>query len=158
MPIMKLPIANGQTAWIPFPHTVYSIEDNRIGGTYMLLEPHPTAAAEYTIKGHSARDVKRSIQENTDEHIGFLKLALGNTGRTRYLNTFYIESLESISAKKARIHARGSGGAGDDGGQLYMDIAADPAQLALQLRRIVKRLDQDEEFCCDAPAEEEEAE
>ena len=159
MPIMKLPIHGGQTAWIPFPHTVFSITDHAESDCYLLMDPHHGASSHYTIKGHSARAIKRSIQENTDEHIGFLKLAVGNTGRTMYVNTFYIESLESRSATKARIYLRGGGfPGGDDGTQGRLDVSADPAQLALQLRRIVRRLVQDEEFCCDEPAAEDDSE
>ena len=154
MPIMKLPTIGGQTAWIPFPHTVFSITDEPNGGSRLHMDPHPNNSAEYVVKGVSARDMKRSIQENTDEHIGFLKLSVGTTARKMYMNTFYIESVESLSATKSVINIRGGGG----NALGVLTVTADPAQLAYQLRRIVKRLDQDEEFCCDEPAGEEEAE
>ena len=154
MPVMKLPTDVGTTAWIPFPHTVFSIADEEGGGCRIFMDPHPHNSAEYVIKGQSARDIKRSIQENTEEHIGFLKLSVGATTRKMYVNIFYVESLESISATKAQIRIRGGGNVNLG----TLKVTADPTQLAYQLRRIVKRLEQDEEFCCEAPAEEEEAE
>ena len=140
MPIMKLPIHNGQSAWIPFPHTVYTISDQPSGDSYITMDPSPNSFAGYTVKGVSARDLKRSIQENVDEHIGFLKMNVADTTMKIYVNVSHVKSIDSVSAKKARIHARAS--------EYAWVVAHDPAQLALQLRRIVKRMDQDEEICC----------
>ena len=154
MPIMKLPIHNGQTVWIPFPHTVYTITDEVNGNSSIGMDPGPASGASYLVKGMSARDLKRSIQENVDEDIGFLKMSQRDTALNTYMNVFYVKGVESVSAKKARIHVRGA--------DHSWVVAHDPTQLALQLRRIVKRMDQDEEICCTGrekvAAEEEEAE
>ena len=154
MPIMKLPIDNGQTVWIPFPHTVFTINDVSDGSTTITMDPDQASVAFYNVKGVSARDMKRSIQENVDEHVGFLKLDQGDTKLKLYMNVLYVKGVESVSAKKAYIHVRSS--------EYVWHVAHEPTQLALQLRRIVQRMDQDEEICCTGvekiAAEEEEAE
>ena len=153
MPIMKLPIGT-ESAWIPFPHEVHRIYENPgFDGCYLEMSAHHEDPG-IQIKGHTARQVKREIQENVDVETGFLKTFYVRDGKTytQYYNVKFLEFMESSKDRDDKpitlLHFRDS---------KHIDkLLHDPAHVALQLRRIIKRLDQDEELCCAPPAAPEE--
>ena len=115
----------------------------------------------HIVTDKNSRDIKREIQANSDEPIGYLKLdddqRVVENGR-RYINAKYIVATRpkkvSVSIHKPVV----------DGSQLSIDhhgrstalVVADPFDVARQVRRIQKRLDQDEDICCAAEAADEE--
>ena len=153
MPIMKVPHVTGNV-WIPFPHEVHHIyESPNFDGCALEMSAHHEAG-HIKIKGHTARQVKREIQENVDVETGFLKTFYVRDGKTynQYYNVKFLEYMESSKDRDDKpitlLHFRDS--------KHIEKLLHDPAQVALQLRRIIKRLDQDEELCCVPPAAPEE--
>ena len=118
----------------------------------------------------NARDVKREIQEQHDEPIGYLKMTderFVENGR-RYINAKYV-----VSAHPAKVSTSVDGKPSyvdgafvsidhfyDDSGhgatEPGLHVALDPFEVARQIRRIIRRLEQDEEVCCAAAPEDEE--
>ena len=166
-PVMKLDLS-GTTYYIFHPERVREIRD--------VGKPDKPAAKMYFDRGHgpehpldlyvggiTARDLKRSIQENVPEKIGFLKLDYNTDthgkGARRYVSVDHLVSLHPT-----RINKQVDGQTVQVGGTyLYgvgFEITVEGAayNIAWQIRRVLKRLDQDEEFCCDAPAAEEASE
>ena len=149
MPIMKLLDDKNNTVWIPHPHNVFEIEDIQ-GGCRIWL--HPGSNESLPVKGQTARAVKRSIQENVEVPIYFLKTHyVATEKRTVYLNTEYlmfVEASEKNNEPVALLHFEGT--------PTPFTVEHDPTEVALQLRRIAKRFDQDQELCCSPPPEPEE--
>ena len=150
MPIMKLP-HGPNTVWIPFPHEVHRIADID-GGCDLTVSSHHHALG-IQIKGHTARQMKRSIQENVDEEVGFLKTQYEKGGKTyaQYYNVKFLEYIEGDKTGKG-THLKFR----DTSPAHAVALLHDPAEVAAQLRRIIKRLEQDEELCCVPPAAPEE--
>ena len=166
-PVMK--IINGRrTEYIFHPERVLEIHDfgkpgEPVARMYFDSGYDPEHRVVFQINGVSARDMKRSIQENVPEDIGFLKLDYNiekhGKGARRYLN---VDSIVSLHAESVSKQVDGQtvtvGGTRLRGLGYHIVVEGAPFAIAAQIRRVLKRLDQDEEFCCDPPAAEEASE
>ena len=160
-----------KTNYIFRPEDIVEIRDSAKGVRVLL----PVSAGEQGILHRidivtekNARDVKREIQEQHDEPIGYLKMSderLVENGR-RYVNAKYI-----LSGHPAKVRTKVDGKwivvdgtfvaidhYYDDAHSAHagLHVNLDPFEVARQIRRILRRLDQDEEICCAAAPEDEE--
>ena len=145
-PVMKVVDSQGQTVYLFNLYDVVAIWDTS-KGTTLVLEGEVDPGILIYIPNVRARIIKRSIQENVDEPIGFLKTDIeGDKGHLRYDNVRYIRA----------IHPQ-KGPANEKWAVINNEwvIHAEPQPVAAQVRRVLKRLDQDEEFCCAAQEGEE---
>ena len=167
-PVMKILDSQGRTHYIFHPERVREIldagkPDKPAARMYFDQGHGPEHPLEFRIEGITARGLKRSIQENVPETIGFLKLDYNTDtygkGARRYFNVDSLVSLrgytrsrqidgQTVEVEETTLTGYGHG----------MRIEATPYSVASQIRRVLKRLDQDEEFCCEAPAAEEASE
>ena len=167
-PVMKILDSQGRTHYIFHPERVLDIQDagkpdKPVAKMYFDPGLGPDHPLEFRIEGITARGLKRSIQENVPEKIGFLKLDYNTDtygkGARRYINVDSMISLygytrsrqidgQTVEVEQAALTAQGF--------SVFIDATA--YNVAWQIRRVLKRLDQDEEFCCDAPAAEEASE
>ena len=166
-PVMKID-SGGITHYLFHPERVLEIRDvgkpDKLAARMYFNRGHgPEHPLYFQAEGITARDLKRSIQENVPEKIGFLKLDYNTDthgkGARRYVNVDHLVSLHPTRIKKQVDGQTVTVGAT----YLYgvgFEITVEGAayNIAWQIRRVLKRLDQDEEFCCDAPAAEAEAE
>ena len=159
-PVMKISDRHGITHYIFHPERVAQILDAgkpdkpaaRMYFDGRSYEVH----TEFHIDGISARDLKRTIQENVQDKIGFLKLDYNTDhlgkGARRYVNVDHISSVhatrtwKTIDGQSVQV-----GAAFLDGLDFQLIVEGAPFAIAAQIRRVLKRLDQDEEFCCDPP-------
>ena len=162
MPIMKVHDSAG-THYIPHPHRVVSIHD--------WMVPHPVTTklvqgcrmtlwneTYIDIPDQSALKVKRSIQENTEQDIGFLKMEFASHKIPKGL---YFVNADHVLELKVQVFESSTnvelildiGGAHEQNHPRRIQIQGDHLVVANQLRRVVKRLDQDEALCCNAPPE-----
>ena len=94
----------------------------------------------------TARQMKRSIQEQLKENheLGFLKLESNyyNHKGVRYINVKHIAGLTDTGGQSCDLqmeyHNR------------VINIEESGQEVAAQIRRVIKRLDQDQELCCQA--------
>ena len=155
--ILKIPDANpnnlGKTQYILYPERIYEICDIKEG--CQVYYKH----GALQIAGWKARRFKRYIQEEYDDgKIHFLKTEYNFNGFTgvRYFNVAHINAVHSHDKVD-------HGGNLTDVCSLIMENSGPvkiyhPAhEVAYQIRRIMKRLDQDEEICC-APSSEQDSE
>ena len=167
-PVMKILDTRGVTHYIFHPERVREIQDagkpDKPAARMYFDQGHgPEHPLEFRIEGITARGLKRSIQENVPETIGFLKLDYNtNThgkGARRYVNVDSMVSLrgytrsrqidgQTVEVEETVLTAQG----------FSVSVEALPYNVAWQIRRVLKRLDQDEVFCCNAPAAEAESE
>ena len=170
MAIMKV-FDGTVTHYIFRPEDIVDIRDTKKGVDLLL----PVAQGEQgnyfpirVVTEKNARDVKREIQENADEPIGYLKMSdpvYGVENGRRYINTRHIMSAHPAKVQRLvdgkYITVDGTFVTIDHYGHGVIGVAMDqvPFEVARQIRRVQKRLDQDEELCCTTQvAEEEEAE
>ena len=166
-PVMKIDLG-GTPIYLFHPERVLEIHDfgkpgKPVAKMYYDSGYDPEHRLVYEIPGVSARDLKRSIQENVADKAGFLKLDYNTEkhgkGARRYLN---VDSLLSLHAERINKQVDGQtvqvGGARLRGLGYSLLIEGAAFAIAAQIRRVLKRLDQDEDFCCDAPAAEEASE
>ena len=167
-PVMKILDSQGRTQYIFHPERALEIRDiGKPDKPFASMSFHDGSEnanlTHFGIPGATARSVKRSIQENVPDKIGFLKLDYntdthGPSAR-RYLNVDSLISLrgytrsvqidgQTVEVEETVVTAQG----------YEVRIEATAQSVAWQIRRVLKRLDQDEEFCCDAPAAEEASE
>ena len=163
MAIMKV-FDGKQTHYIFRPEDIVEIYDGELDDARVVaIIPRAAAAPIHIVTDKNSRDIKREIQANSDEPIGYLKLddeQHVKKGR-RYINAKYIVATRP---KKVRLSVEGSDTEIVDGSLLSIDhhsgsttlVAADPFEVARQIRRILIRLDQDEDLCCAAEAADEE--
>ena len=157
--ILKIPDADtnnlGKTQYILYPENIYDIHDLSDNKCQVYYAGGKGAVQ---VGDYSARKFKRYIQEGLDESIGFLKAEYTYNGYkgVRYCNVAHIAAV--LSHDKV-----------DHGGKLvdmcsivFQDAGGPvkiyhPAhEVAYQIRRVMKRLDQDQEICCAPEAETEE--
>ena len=169
MPIMKIhDEVHGKTVYIPHPNRVAQIYDAsfqhshnnpnlpRTPGCFIELSA-PKDYGRIAIKNVSARKLKRSLQENAGENMGFLKMTFTSKHvpkGIRYVNIDHVLSLNVSKEGTATLEI-------DDvyrsvhGSESHIRITDEASLIALQMKRIVDKLEQDEELCCAAPPEEE---
>ena len=163
--IMKVHDTLG-THYVPHPHRVVEIYDatvtapvtgKQVAGCSVVLGHHTVL----TVAGQSALKMKRSIQENTEQDIGFLKLDFSTTKFPKGLRFVNLDHVLELSVKDPSKP--------EAGGLLVLDldqvqdphdyfdhtvgVTGDYRVAALQMRRVLNRLDQDETLCCSAPPE-----
>ena len=135
------------TNYISYPEKVLQLIDTSKGVLF-----------EYTGSGHAivipdttARLLKRSIQEQLqDDHkIGFLKLESNYHGHKglQYINVAHIASIAEINSDRCEVRYEYH--------NHTVKIDAPAFDVAFQVRRVIKRLDQDQELCCEPVAAEE---
>ena len=172
MPIMKvLGAQTGDTFYIPHPHRVVQLYDDwhnnknsgkREKGCIVFMASSATKGL-FHVANITARQMKRSIQENTDQKIGFLKVTWRKNETelfNRYINVDHVISLRKPYNGKPYLELDNDDSAKElFGNHIHrVEFPIDNVDvIALQLRRVVARLDQDEELCC-APPEEDDSE
>ena len=163
-PVMKIVDSAGITHYIFHPERVFQIHDqgkpDKPVATMYFDGPSREDHIRFTIDGVTARDLKRSIQENVPDKIGFLKLDFlterFGKGARRYINVDHIVSVnaariwKTIDGQSVQV-----GGAHVHGIDFAVVVEGAPFAIAAQIRRVLKRLDQDEDFCCEEPPAEE---
>ena len=142
-----------RTVYIFYPENIYEIKDTPQGETPVGCEILYSQDDNIEIKvaDVSARKMKRSIQEQLEgnHNIGFLKLHTNTNGiiRLQYINVKHIAGLIAFDKRcdiQMEYHDR------------IVRVEENPLEVAAQIRRVIKRLDQDQELCCTpaaAPAE-----
>ena len=166
-PVMKFDDYQGITRYLFHAERVHDIHDLGKPGKPLAsmrfdVNNENSVLSEYRIAGITARDLKRNIQDNEPEKLGFLKLSYntdfhGPQAR-RYLNVVHV-----VSVSPGRIYRMIDGQRTEFGAAMIqtrsdtITVEGAPFAVAAQIRRILKRLDQDEEFCCDAPESEAES-
>ena len=166
-PVMKILDTHGRTYYLFHTERVIEIRDvgtpDKPAAEMLFASISFEEAEKFKIDGVTARDLKRTIQENAPDKIGFLKLdyntAVHGKNARRYLNVERIVSMRAVRVSKLVDGQRVTlGGAQIYGRFVNLQVEGAVFAIAAQVRRIIKRLDQDEEFCCDAPAAEEASE
>ena len=166
MPIMKLPAPDGKTIWILHPHRIFYILDSKDKKSCdLFMSPHLNTSESKSyinIAGYSARQLKRSIQENVVEPMHFLKSVhpITHNNTTSEINVYFnvdhlvyiteteINKSPQPSVPGTALHFEGT--------KHTFKLEHDHKHVALQIRRIANKLDQDEELCCsNLPTEEE---
>ena len=159
-PVMKVLTEAQGTFYIFHPERIHGISDfGKPGAPAASLTFYTNTQYDRNhgcvVEGISARDMKRSIQENVPESIGFLKLSLptdrhGPQAR-RYINVDDIVYISSVRLSRT-IDGQKVVVGGSKIHTLHHTITVEgaPFAIAAQIRRVLKRIDQDEEFCCAA--------
>ena len=134
------------TVYIMHPQDLHEIVDTPKG----CILVYAASRIPVEVHGRSALSLKREIQERLDEPLNFLKLEYTDTGGnagTRYLNIHDVAGVRTYKNGDKEIgvvvYARHTG---------ELKTMATPIDLARQVRRILLKLDQDQEICC-APTE-----
>ena len=150
--ILKVHDAKGQkTHYIFYPERILDLTDTIKG----CLLRYAHVNRNIIIADITARQMKRTIQEQLEGHhiMGFLKLEsnYNNHKGKKYINALHIAGIHEIDKDTCDLQYDTH----PDGATIE-----EPAfNVAYQVRRIIKRLDQDQELCCQAETEtEEEAE
>ena len=135
--------------YIFFPENIFELIDTSAG---CLIRFSSDKSTDIVAANVTARQMKRSIQEQLKEYheLGFLKLesTYMNHEGVRYLNVKHIAGLideGKFCDLRMEYHNR------------VIRIEENGQEVAAQIRRVIKRLDQDQELCCQevpAPAEE----
>ena len=135
----------GHVAYILHPENIIEIHDTETGCLIKYANGDHTGE----IKDVSARQLKRSIQEQLEQPLGFLKTEytyMGHPG-LRYFNVDHVAAVKSrwVYRDGKRINLC----------EIELETVRDPVKIdheahevAYQVRRIMKRLDQDQEICC----------
>ena len=156
-PVMKIVDSGKMTHYIFHPERVAHIHDvgkpDKPAAIMYFDGPSYEVHSKFRVDGVTARGLKRSIQENVPEKVGFLKLDYNTDsfgkGARRYINVDHI-----VSVNAAQVFARVDGksvvvsGTRVHGLDFNVDVEGAPFAIAAQIRRVLKRLDQDEDFCC----------
>ena len=146
--ILKLVNAtDNKTHYVFFPERIFDLTDTAKG----CLLSYSTDPSNVLIANTTARQMKRSIQEQIDHPMGFLKLESvykGHKGK-RYVNVDHIAGLIDHGDKTVVRYEH----------HITYDftVLEKAFDVAYQIRRVIKRLDQDAELCCE-PTTETEAE
>ena len=139
-----------QTMYVLYPENIYEIHDTAEGCWIGYSDD-----GEAYIDGFTARQVKRSIQEKLDQPLRYLKTEFTYAGHkgTRYFNVAKISAVishgvvdrnnEKIEVCSIRLHSTPH--------EYKVDHPAH--EVAYQIRRVMDKLDQDEEICCSPETE-----
>ena len=140
--ILKLyDAARKRTVFIFYPENIYELIDTSRGCVIRYSEDD----SQYVLVADvTARQMKRSIQEQLDGNhtIGFLKLHSDymNHKGLQYINVKHIAGLIAFDSRcdlQMEYHDRNVG------------VEENPLEVAAQIRRVIKRLDQDQDLCCE---------
>ena len=134
-----LPIRH-RTVFIFFPEKIFELMDTAKG----CMINYTARSDKIVVAGVTARQMKRTIQEQLQDYheIGFLKLHSDyqNHKGLRYINVNHISAVfDNGSQCEIKL-------------EYHKDIIslddANTLEVAAQIRRVIRRLDQDQEFCC----------
>ena len=134
---------NKPNVYIFFPENIFELIDTSKG---CLIRFSSDKNIDIVAANVTARQMKRSIQEQLkeDHELGFLKLesTYSNHKGVRYINVKHIAGLIDNGNNQCDIYMEYHNRliAIDESGQ----------EVAAQIRRVIKRLDQDQELCCQA--------
>ena len=145
---------NGLTEYILRPENIIEIYDTSKGCEIYYASLKASAA----IDGVSARQLKRSIQEKLDQPLGYLKTeytAHDQHKGTRYFNVDHIAAVISHGTLDKDDKVIDVCSIVFEHGTAPVKIYHSVHDVALQIRRVMKRLDQDQEICCAPEAEQE---
>ena len=143
--------AEKATHYVIDPADIHQILDTPKG----CILVYAASRIDIHINGKTARQMKREIQERLDEPPHFVKMTYAHTSEhsgLRYVNVAHISGVTTfhINTNEER------------GALLFNHVGsilktrATAHSLAYQVRRILLKLDQDEEICCTAADNEEE--
>ena len=161
--IMKVLDAIGTTRYIFHPERVHEIRDAMVmnkdrkkeAGVQVWFSSESHVPIHFI--GANARQVKRDIQANLDVSIGFLKVDFETPGiekARRYVNVESILEVRPTEVDPKKTWAVIDRQETDLQRNFYVNIDAEPFDVAYQIRRVLQRLDQDQTLCCDTPEEE----
>ena len=139
--ILKLYDVNDKrTVFIFFPENIYELIDTSRG---CMIRYSQDDKQKVIVADTTARQMKRSIQEQLQEDhtIGFLKLHsnYNNHKGLQYINVKHIAGLIDLGSGcdlKMEYHDR------------VVGVDENALEVAAQIRRVIKRLDQDQDLCC----------
>ena len=144
----------GQTHYILYPENIYELHDDVEG----CRIHYGNGSNALFVENAKARQIKRSIQEQLEQPLGYLKTEYeymkGHIG-LRYFNVDHIaviisqnpiqnEKNETVEVCAIVLEKGGT-----------IKIYHPAHEVAYQIRRVMKRLDQDAEICCAPKAEQE---
>ena len=165
--IMKLVNYNGATQYIPHPGRLLEIRDHfgspledgvagcRVSWDEGRFNSHRTHMPNVT-----ARQMKRSIQDGVEDPVYFIKFEYDHPKikkGLRYINVDHLRVIEPATITKdvdgkqvkingTRIHTTNEA-------RFNIDVEHPLSEVAVQVRRVLKRLEQDQDLCCSAPAD-----
>ena len=128
--------------YIFFPENVIELMDTAKG---CLIKYSNDDNIDVLAANVTARQMKRSIQEQLkeDHELGFLKLESNyhNHKGVRYVNVKHIAGLID-NGDQCDIHMEYH--------DRFIRLQENGQEVAAQIRRVIKRFDQDQELCCQA--------
>ena len=138
--ILKLPdSATKKTNYIFHPERIFDLTDSADG----CVIHYGGSGREVVVAGKTAREMKRLIQEQILDGMGFLKLEsiyLNHKGK-RYINVDHIAGVVDHGNDKCEIILEHF--------NYHFGVNENAFDVAYQIRRVIKRLDQDQELCCE---------
>ena len=138
--ILKIPDSETKkTHYIFHPERIYDLTDTADGCLLRYGGVQNMATAADT----SARQMKRLIQEQILDGMGFLKLEsiYRNHKGKRYINVDHIAGVVDHGNNKCEIILEHH--------KQHFAVNEAAFDVAYQIRRVIKRLDQDQELCCE---------
>ena len=139
-------VNSGKTNFIFFPERVVALTDTSKG----CRIDYSDSGHYIVVAGVSALKMKRSIQEQLqeDHSIAFLKLEsnyFGHKGK-EYINIYHIAGIIDYDETCSIVFEHLG----------HQTKIQEPAyDVAFQIRRLIKKLDQDQDLCCETVAAEE---
>ena len=132
-----------KTHYVFFPERIFDLTDTAKG----CLLRYGTDSTSVVIANVTARNMKRSIQEQIEHPMGFLKLENVHNGHKgkRYVNVDQIAGLVDEGDKTSVRYEHHIA--------FQFTVLEKAFDVAYQIRRVIKRLDQDAELCCEPETE-----
>ena len=172
--IMKFANFDGNTHYVFHPERLleirdYMVEDRaqegnpKVAGCRVNWDESRMYTHRTFVPHVTARQMKRNIQEAVDVTVGFLKLnythANFENGRV-YVNVENIRLIDpatitkDVDGKQVDIKGTRLLTVGEE--RYHVIVEHPPHEVAAQIRRVLKRLEQDEELCCSMPDDDDE--
>ena len=137
---------NKPTVYIFFPENILDLVDTAKG---CEIRYSSDTNIDVVVGDVTARQMKRSIQEQLkeDHNLGFLKLESTYNGHkgVRYINVKHIAGVIDDGAKECYLHTEYH--------KEQITVEEKAQDVAAQIRRVIKRLDQDQDLCCQTETE-----
>ena len=138
--ILKLPDSETKkTHYVFHPERILDLTDSADG----CVIHYGGSQASIVVADKTARQMKRIIQEQILDGMGFLKLEsiyLNHKGK-RYINVDHIAGVVDHGNGKCEIILEHF--------TYHFGVNEEAFDVAYQIRRVIKRLDQDQELCCE---------
>ena len=137
---------NKPTVYIFFPENILDLVDTVKG---CEIRYSSEINIDVVVENVTARQMKRSIQEQLkeDHNLGFLKLESTYNGHKglRYINVKHIAGVIDEGNKDCYLQPEYH--------QRQIQVQERAQDVAAQIRRVIKRLDQDQDLCCQIETE-----